>query len=380
MTHWQVQTPSLVLVAGPGAADLRTRCFEPDQLADATDPAGVEACLARPALVALALDDLEPERVDPWLDATKAAHLGVFVLALLPERKGNRQLLGARLNALAKRKVVDGVLAVAADEAGDLTVEQRPLPCDRRELTGPFDLIGDVHGCADELEELLERLGYAPTSAGGWRHPERTVVFLGDLCDRGPRNLDVLRGVMATVEAGDGLCVQGNHDEKLVRVLGGRGRVSRGLRKTLDELEALPEPKRGLLKAATRDFLGGLPSHLVLDDGALVAAHGGIRADMIGRTGSKVSAFTRYGDPTGKTDAHGRPIRRDWAKDYSGAARIVYGHTPNRRPRWVNNTVNIDQGCCFGGRLTALRYPELEFVQVPARAIHFPAPGMDLPS
>ena len=138
------------------------------------------------------------------------------------------------------------------------SVERTPLWNDRRDDHGPFDLIGDVHGCCDELEELLTQLGYqlvAGQSDGSWHdgsrlyaHPEgRRVVFLGDLVDRGPRNLDVLQLVRNMVRHGSALCIPGNHDVKLVKKLRGKDvRIAHGLALTLAEFDALPEDRRGM--------------------------------------------------------------------------------------------------------------------------------------
>ncbi len=234
-----------------------------------------------------------------------------------------------------------------------------PRPCDRSDLAGPFDLIGDVY-----------RLD------GDRGHPDgRTAVFLGDLADRGPRSVAVLTRVMDMAAAGHALCVLGNHDDKLRRWLEGRKvQVSHGLQRTVAEIEGLPGPERAAFVARAHAFLTGLTSHLVLAGGRLVAAHGGIRADMIGGVGPAVEAFTRYGAPTGET-RDGLPVRADWAADYQGEAFVVYGHTPQRDPEWRNRTVCVDQGCCYGGRLTALRWPEGRFVQVLARRTYVPPRG-----
>lgn len=95
-------------------------------------------------------------------------------------------------------------------------------------------------------------------------------------------------------------------------------------------------------------------------------AHAGIREDYIGKNNSKVKTFVLYGDITGKSNPDGTPVRRDWARNYQGKATIVYGHTPVKEPRILNNTYNIDTGAVFGGHLTALRYPEMELVSVPS--------------
>jgi protein phosphatase len=251
------------------------------------------------------------------------------------------------------------------EEVEAVTLERRPLWPDRRSDRGPFDLIGDIHGCGDELEELLASLGYAPDDADVWRHPAgRKAVFLGDLVDRGPRVVDVLRIVMGMAAAATALCVPGNHDVKLLKWLRGRNvRVAHGLQQSIDELEAEPPGFRS--DVAT--FLDSLISHYVLDGGLLVAAHAGLKEEMQGRASTRVRDFALYGETTGETDELGLPVRADWAGTYRGAASVVYGHTPVAEPQWLNRTINIDTGCVFGGRLTALRWPERHLVSVAAR-------------
>src|SRR4029078_7274306 len=91
-----------------------------------------------------------------------------------------------------------------------------------------------------------------------------------------------------------------------------------------------------------------------------------MKEEMQGRGSGKVRDFALYGETTGETDEFGLPIRHDWASEYRGPATVVYGHTPVPDPEWLKRTVNIDTGCVFGGKLTALRYPERQFVSVPA--------------
>ncbi|HEY1015095.1 MAG TPA: polynucleotide kinase-phosphatase, partial [Herpetosiphonaceae bacterium] len=257
------------------------------------------------------------------------------------------------------------------EEVADATIEIQPLWNNRRFDHGPFDLIGDVHGCFDELLELLAALGYqiaedatAPSGYAVTNPPGRTAVFLGDLVDRGPATPKVLRLVMGMVGAGQALCVPGNHDMKLMRKLSGRNvQVTHGLGETLEQLAAEPPEFVDQLKP----FLDGLVSHYVLDDGKLVVAHAGMKEKLQGRGSGRVREFALYGETTGETDEFGLPIRYNWAAEYRGKAAVVYGHTPVPEPEWLNNTINIDTGCVFGGRLTALRYPERELVSVDAR-------------
>ncbi|HUR29064.1 MAG TPA: polynucleotide kinase-phosphatase [Planctomycetota bacterium] len=243
-------------------------------------------------------------------------------------------------------------------EAAEL--EREPLWNNRRSDHGPFDVIGDVHGCRAELEALLARLGYGEAL----RHPEgRKVVFLGDLVDRGPDIPGVLKLVMRMVEAGSALCVPGNHELKLLRKLRGKDvTVNHGLAESLAQLER----ESAEFRSQVALFIDDLVSHYVLDDGRLVVAHAGMKASMQGRGSGAVRSFALYGETTGETDEFGLPVRHDWAAEYRGSAMVVYGHTPVPQPEWLNGTINVDTGCVYGGRLTALRYPEKELVSVPA--------------
>lgn len=249
----------------------------------------------------------------------------------------------------------------SVEEVEQATVERRRLWNDRRDDHGPFDIIGDIHGCRSELETLLTRLGYDLDAA---RHPDgRKVIFLGDLVDRGPDTPGVLRIAMKMVEAGTALCVPGNHDIKLLRKLRGEDvPLTHGLAESLAQLEReTPEFRKAVV-----DFIDGLVSHYVLDGGKLVVAHAGMKEAMQGRSSKQVRDFALYGETTGETDEFGLPVRYNWAAEYRGRAMVVYGHTPVPEPEWLNGTINIDTGCVFGGRLTALRYPEKELVSVPA--------------
>lgn len=254
-------------------------------------------------------------------------------------------------------------------DAAERVVKRVPLGVNRRWERGPFDVIGDVHGCSSELEELLGELGYRAAGRGDDHpetlvHPEgRRAVFVGDLVDRGPDTPGVLRRVVGMVAARSALCVAGNHDDKLRRALLGRPvKVAYGLEASLRQLEDGPA-----LRQDARVFLESLPSHYVLDRGALVVAHAGIKSSMQGRDSPRIRRFTLYGETTGETDESGFPVRLDWARDYRGRAFVVYGHTPVAEPSWRGRTINIDSGCVFGGRLTALRYPEMQLVSVAAR-------------
>jgi polynucleotide kinase-phosphatase len=248
-------------------------------------------------------------------------------------------------------------------------VRERPWN-DRSEVHGPFDVIGDVHGCLGELRTLLEELGWAldlddAGRAVGASHPQgRLAVFVGDLVDRGPDSPGVVRLVMGMVDQGSALCVSGNHEAKLVRALRGTTvTVSHGLAQSLEQFGREPDQFR----ADALAFMDGLIAHYVLDDGRLVVAHAGLKEEYHGRTSARVRAFALYGDTSGETDEYGLPVRYPWAQDYRGKAVVVYGHTPVPSAQWLNNTICLDTGAVFGGALTALRYPERQIVSVPAQ-------------
>ncbi|MFC5724441.1 polynucleotide kinase-phosphatase [Streptomyces gamaensis] len=264
---------------------------------------------------------------------------------------------------------------VAEAEAAEVVRERRFN--DLRHVTGPFDIVGDIHGCRSELETLLERLGYVVTRDASGRpvdaaHPEgRTAVFVGDLVDRGPDSPGVLRLVMGMVAAGHALCVPGNHENKLGRHLKGRKvQHTHGLAETVEQLAAAEAEEPGFSERV-REFIESLVSHYVLDGGALVVCHAGLPEKYHGRTSGRVRSHALYGDTTGETDEFGLPVRYPWAEEYRGRAAVVYGHTPTPQASWLNNTVCLDTGAVFGGRMTALRWPERELVDVPAERVWY---------
>ncbi|HEY5360590.1 MAG TPA: polynucleotide kinase-phosphatase [Streptosporangiaceae bacterium] len=303
--------------------------------------------------------------------------------AARPDRDFGAHVIGRQRDQL--RRGVKGLkregfrtvhtLRGAAEIAG-VSVVRTKLYNDLRHESGPFDVIGDIHGCRAELELLLTELGYdiARDSEGratGAHRDGRRAIFVGDLVDRGPDTPGVLRLVRGMVAAADAFCVPGNHENKLLRALRGRNvQVTHGLAESLAQLAAEPDE----LRAEVEQFLDGLISHYVLDGGQLVVSHAGLIERYQGRASGRVRDFCLYGQTTGETDEYGLPVRYPWAQEYRGKAMVLYGHTPVPAPEWINNTLCLDTGCVFGGRLTALRYPERELVSVPAAEVyHQPA-------
>ncbi|MFC9997041.1 polynucleotide kinase-phosphatase [Nocardia sp. NPDC127526] len=328
--------------------------------------------------VAIVLDVPDQVCVQRNANRPDRADLGPHVIPR-QQRELRRSLKYLEREGFRKVHVLRGV-----EEIDAATIVNERLWNDKRELTGPFDVIGDVHGCRSELETLLGELGYELARDGSGRpvdarHPEgRTAVFVGDLVDRGPDTPGVLRLVMGMVASGNALCVTGNHEFKLVRALDGRKvKVAHGLAESLAQLEA----EDGDFRKAAHEFMRGLVSHYVLDGGKLVVAHAGLKEEYHGRASGRVRSFAMYGETTGETDEYGLPVRYPWADDYRGRALVLYGHTPMAELAWVNNTLCLDTGVVFGGKLTALRYPEKEPVSVPAEQVWYePARPLQSPT
>ncbi|WP_141617659.1 polynucleotide kinase-phosphatase [Myxococcus sp. AB036A] len=405
---------SLVLLIGPSGAGKSTfarRHFKPTEVLSSDTYRGIvsddensmEATkdafetlrfvaakrLARGLLTVIDATSVQPEARKPLVELAREFHvLPVAVVLDVPEKtcqERNRQrpdrAFGAHVvrNQLQQmhrslrgleREGFRHVHVLKPEVLEAIEFVRQPLWNNRKHEHGPFDIIGDVHGCREELEALLGKLGYEvrPRADGtpGFdvRPPEgRKAIFVGDLVDRGPDTPGVLRLVMDMVAAGSALCVPGNHEVKLMRKLRGRDvKVSHGLAQSLEQLEREPPE----FHKAVVDFIDGLVSHYVLDEGRLVVAHAGLKASMQGRGSGRVREFALYGETTGETDEFGLPVRFNWAAEYRGKAAVVYGHTPVLEADWLNNTLCVDTGCVYGGKLTALRYPERELVSVPA--------------
>ena len=293
-----------------------------------------------------------------------------------PDRDFGKGVVWGQADALRKslkglRKEFSHVTILDTTEAIDaVRIERQKLWNNKKNVTGPFDLIGDVHGCFDELHALMLKLGYIIDGGAPYvvSHPEgRKLVFVGDLVDRGPKTPEVLRIVMDMCRAGVAYCVTGNHDYKLRKALQGRDvTIKHGLAESLEQISH----ESGEFKRDAIAFLEGLVSHYVFDGGRLAVSHAGLKEHYIGRGSPRIRSFAMYGETTGEIDEFGLPVRHNWAKDYRGKTMLVYGHTPVPQVEWLNNTLNIDTGCVFGGKLTALRYPEKDIVQVDAARVY----------
>lgn len=343
-----LQVPGLLLVQG-AAGDVQTCLHETHpELTVRADP---DSAVARRELV----------------QSFHERHLPVFALSLtLPTHDW--------MSAMSSAGVPLHHLHVAP---GPCAAEFVRASCDGRELGGSFDIVGDVHGCCDELVALLRRMEYAVESVDGDWDVEppagRTVVLLGDLVDRGPDTVGALSLARALLGSGAGLAVAGNHDMRLLETLdGAEPPQGWGQETSLRQLGAAGDA----VTDHAAQLLQALPSHYVLDEGRLVVAHAGLRRSMFGRDSGRGAQL----DPVWLRALHGEflprrgvddPLVRDFAwveEDDRGDVLVAYGHTPVGRVSVRSGTVNLDTGCVYGGRLSALRYPEMEIVSVPSRS------------
>ncbi|MGM9987285.1 MAG: bis(5'-nucleosyl)-tetraphosphatase PrpE [Bacillaceae bacterium] len=236
-----------------------------------------------------------------------------------------------------------------------------------------IDIIGDIHGCYDEFVLLTKKLSY-DWATGIPLHPNRILGFVGDITDRGPASLKMIEIVFELVMIHKrAYYVPGNHCNKLYRYFLGRNvQVTHGLETTVAEYKALSSKKQDEIKNKFITLYESNPLYRQLDNNRFILCHAGIRQNLIGKSNREVKTFVLYGDITGEKHPDGSPVRRDWAKEYRGKQLIIFGHTPVKEPVILNNTYNIDTGCVFGHKLTALRYPELELVSVDSSMPYVP--------
>lgn len=352
--------------------------------------------LAAGRLTVVDATNVKPEDRKPLIELARQFHsLPVAMVLNIPERicqdrnrvRADRRLgdhvahnqlqhLRRSLRGLDREGFRHVLTLSSPEEADSIVLERVPLYNNKKSETGPFDIIGDIHGCYDELVALLTELGYSQSLSEPHDGESplfvppaaRKAVFLGDFVDRGPNTPAVLRLAMQMVAAGHAFAVPGNHDIKLLRKLRGKDvQLTHGIAETLEQLEKEPPQFR----QQVAKFLDSLISHYVFDGGRLVVAHAGMKQEMQGRGSGAVRDFALFGETTGEVDEFGLPVRYNWAADYRGPSMVVYGHTPVPEPEWLNRTINIDTGCVFGGKLTALRYPEKELVSVPALRTYY---------
>lgn len=313
--------------------------------------------LAAAKLTVVDATNVQPESRKPLVAIAREFHcLPVAIVIDVPERvahdrnkfrpdrnfgphvvRQQSQQLHRSLRGLEREGFRHVFVLRSLEEIENALIERQPLWNDLKHEQGPFDIIGDVHGCFDELVELLRTLGYGVDETAFKIQPPdgRKLIFVGDLVDRGPKIPQILKLAINAVESGWALCVPGNHDVKLMRKLRGRDvQITHGLADSLAQLSGEPVE----FQKRVGDFIDDLVSHYVLDNGKLVVAHAGMKESMQGRGSSAVREFALFGETSGETDEFGLPVRCNWAAEYRGSSMVVYGHTPVSEPEWLNRT------------------------------------------
>lgn len=379
--------------SGSGISRFARARFSPDEIfeldfflsmtgADGADPASRQAafdCLLQAA--EKRLNNRKPVVIDA-ADLSKGERRRLLDFA----RRNNAPLTLTALNRpeapCRKFKGAGAFIAALKDEGFDRAytlkspaeadaaeIVRVPVPSDKRGLRGPFDIIGDPHGCFWELCALLQKLGWRvdPEDLSAVPPEGRMAVFLGDLGDRGPESIKVFRLAMNMEQSGHALCLPGNHEHKLLRYLEGKPiRIGKGIGETIAKLKEEPPEFIERLK----NFLKKQVSHYVLDEGRLVCSHAGLPERLQGRESAGVWEFCLFGSLTGEFDEYGLPVSADWTADYRGKALTCFGHYPKSNIIFYNNTIDLDAACVFGGELAALRYPEREIVKVKAAKVY----------
>ncbi len=351
-------SPCLAVLRGRAALDWAAEHFSAEEIVDARDLEGLQNRLDGLVSCVVNAEGLSSEDVDRLRRAARSAGVARILV-----------LVGS-IDTPPSPAGWDGVIPIDPLELSEVVVRRVPLAVDRRDDHGPFDIVGDVHGCIDELERLLEALGYDEDGS----HPAgRRLIFTGDLVDRGPSTLSVLRKVLPMLGVGRAMAVPGNHDHKFDRWLRGHDvRPSGGLETTTDEWKTLSDAEQREMGIAFCALVGRAPPYLWLDQGRLLVSHAGLEEADHGRVGNRVHAFCLYGKVKGQPAEGEHPLRLDWARDYSGRTAVVHGHVPVLSASWRNNTADIDLGCVFGGSLCAVRWPERDFVEIPAERAWWP--------
>lgn len=373
----QIEIPELSVIALIGKNDREKLSFAKKYF-DQTEIVNLEALeydvasrLKEAKLTVIHVTDLQESTYEAIAKLGKKYHCMPVAIVFNTHELINEEMSLEAFNAILEKKGFKKIYPLSSkEEIKAAKVVRIKLANNKREVHGPFDIIGDIHGCYDELCELLEKLGYVVDKEKVVIHSpqDRKLVFLGDLVDRGPKSPEVLRMVMSMVQANQAYCVLGNHDGKLLRKLKGANvKVQHGLETTMEQLEQESEQ----FIEEVKQFLEGLVSHCVFDGGKLVAVHAGLKEKLQGRESKKVRDLAMFGETTGEVDEFGLPVRVKWSDSYKGSAFVVYGHTPQVKAKIINNTINIDTGCVFGGRLTAFRYPEKEIVDVQAKKVYY---------
>ena len=266
----------------------------------------------------------------------------------------------------------EGFHAVYTWQGEELNIVRQAPPLEL-DIGQGFDIIGDIHGCYDEMIMLIKKLGYIEQD-GLYKHPEgRRLLSLGDIMSRGPKSLATMDFWYRHIQAGLAYMIDSNHGWKVARWLQGKNvTMKHGDELFVEEFavyaQTYGEAQAAALKTTYAAMLLDSPSHYVLTANGVrkaVVTHASIKDHYINKQSKAIRDFCRYGDVQG-TDENGSPIRGEWYMQHNSGETIIWGHEPKLEPMRIKRTINVDQGVVFGGKLTALRYPEETFMFVNA--------------
>lgn len=243
-------------------------------------------------------------------------------------------------------------------------------------------LIGDVHGCITELDELLEKLAYE-------QNTDR-LIFVGDLVDRGPDSAGVVRRAQEL----NAECVLGNHEEKYIRWRKWEAKIKSGeASKNPMSFGAAKRLIQESLSDADLTWLSALPRTLRVGEHGgrnYVAVHGGLEPKYTFDKQGKNVIRVRFCDvDTGyfkgsQYIGHQPDNTRYWSELWTGPESVFYGHAVwEKVPRFDDHgdyvCWGLDTGCCFGGHLTAAILDpgstDVSFASVPAHETYYDYKG-----
>jgi len=337
--------------------------FEPDQ----TPKSQTIARLKNRQLAVVCLRDISGQTLEYWTGVAREYHALSFAVTF--SREGERRSdFGRDLKSYGFRDVH---FAEDFERARRPKIKRVPLWPDKRDLSGPFDIIGGIHGCTDELCELLDKLGYSLSwyddlgqSCAVVPPSGRTAVFIGNLGEDGSSDRDVYAVVRGLAQSNAVLCVWGEEDDLERQRILKKNWKDVSYRSYLTEFDDDFTFSSDHQRSLKNDIA---VSHLWLDQGNLVVVNAAIKQEMIGRSSRAVRDYCIYGEDTTDRRAATFQNRATWIDDYCGAASVVHGRALVKSPEWQKNTIGINTGCEAGGCLTALRWPERELVSVPAK-------------
>lgn len=218
-------------------------------------------------------------------------------------------------------------------------------------MAGRLIAVGDIHGCPEEFEELLDRVEPRPSDR---------VVLLGDLVNRGP---DSHRVIQIARKRAD-VALLGNHELRLLnyRKTDDPSHLKRGDYATLEQLNG-----------KCWDYLESMQLTYEDADLGVVLVHGGFLPGQPwrrqpARVVTRIQVVDRGGEPRKRSEAPDAP---HWSESWHGPPFVIYGHTPRSEVARTKWTIGIDTGCVLGGALTAYVLPEGRVVQVRARRRYF---------